>query len=66
MNTDKGQFVRLVDVFILGPFMIWFGIQAKNVPELAKNFMVASGVGTILLNGRNYLAQLKSCKICPG
>ncbi len=48
----KTQNVRLFDVFVLGPFMIWAGIQLKN--EVAKGAMVAAGAGTIIYNWNNY------------
>lgn len=51
----KGQNVRLLDVFLLGPFMIFFGATATGVSELAKTVMMISGIGTIIYNGRNYL-----------
>ena len=51
----KTQEVRLIDVFILSPFMIWFGIKAKGIPQVAKTGMVISGILTGLYNGRNYL-----------
>lgn len=50
---DKGQAIRLFDVFALGPFMVWAGTRLK--PREAGVLMVAAGVGTILLNGVNYL-----------
>jgi hypothetical protein len=49
----KAQNVRLFDVFILGPFMIWAGMQLKD--DWAKAAMIAAGAGTIVYNGQNYL-----------
>jgi hypothetical protein len=49
----KPQHVRLMDVFLLGPFMVWAGFQLKH--PAAKIAMVTSGVGTVLYNGNNYL-----------
>ena len=49
----KTQDVRLIDVFLLGPFMIWAGMQLKN--DLAKLAMIGSGVATIYYNGQNFL-----------
>jgi len=53
----KSQNVRLVDVFLLGPFMVWFGINATVVPEWTSTLMIISGIGTIIYNGRNYLLK---------
>ena len=49
----KTQNVRLVDVFLLGPFMIWAGLQLEN--DIARVAMIGSGIATIAYNGNNYL-----------
>lgn len=54
-QIEKSQEVRLIDVFILAPFMVWFGMKAEGVPKLAKTAMIVSGILTALYNGRNYL-----------
>lgn len=51
----KSQAVRLVDVWALGPFMVWYGLRPSNVPELARGLMIVAGVATIVYNARNYL-----------
>ena len=58
---EKTQEIRLLDVFGLGPFMIWFGFKAKGMPEIAKIFLIASGVATIIYNGRNYIKNCDKC-----
>ena len=55
MRSDRVQEIRLIDVFLLGPFMIWFGVTAESVPEWAVILMVVSGVLTIAYNAKNYL-----------
>ena len=50
----KAQGVRLIDVLALGPFMMWYGWNARGVPELARWVMVGSGLATILYNLANY------------
>ena len=56
MYWSKSQWVRLLDVFVLGPFMIYYAIlTAKEVGlELAAGLFVA-GVLTIVYNGVNYI-----------
>jgi hypothetical protein len=49
---DKGQNLRLIDVFLLGPFMIWFGYKSQVT---GRWIMMISGGLTIAYNGRNYL-----------
>lgn len=54
MPTEKSQNTRLVDVFLLGPFMVWFGTSARhNLTPRA--LLVTAGVMTVLYNGQNYI-----------
>lgn len=48
----KTQDVRLVDVFILGPFMIYAGTQLEN--EWLKTGMIVAGAMTIAYNWQNW------------
>ncbi len=54
--ADKSQTVRLVDIGLLGPFMIWYGFQDR-VPAWAGTLMVVSGLLTMVYNARNYVAE---------
>lgn len=49
---QKTQEVRLVDVFLLGPFMIWAGTNMRH--KCAGRVMMIAGVATIAYNWRNY------------
>jgi hypothetical protein len=51
----KSQQVRLIDVFLLGPFMIWAGATQRQLPPWAKALLVVSGAATVVYNARNYL-----------
>jgi hypothetical protein len=56
-NFEKRQWVRLLDIFILGPFAIWLAFKIYNSKELSKwisYFLVTYGVGTIIFNLWNY------------
>ena len=55
---DKSQEIRLVDVFLVGPFMIWFGIVAVAMPMWSRILMILFGVATICYNARNYLINV--------
>jgi len=59
MNDEIGktQSIRLADVFLLAPFMIYFGLKAKGVSKTEKSIMIVAGVGTALYNLNNYLKQ---------
>jgi hypothetical protein len=60
MPDEKTADVRLLDVFVLGPFMIWFGFRARGVPDLARGAMIVAGVGTILYNYATYRESIQS------
>jgi hypothetical protein len=56
----KGQTVRLIDVWALGPLMTWGGLEvAANArtdgEALAGNLLALSGVATVIFNGLNYI-----------
>lgn len=52
----KSQWVRLLDVFVLGPFMIWYALATWSaVDPLAGLALLISGVLTIVYNGANWL-----------
>lgn len=53
-NFGKTQIIRLFDVLLLGPFMVWTAF-VPMLPVWARIFMALSGVGTIVLNAYNYL-----------
>lgn len=55
----KGQQVRLLDVFFLGPVMTYTGLRARGIPPWVKMIMVLGGVMTIAYNGQNYLIEKK-------
>jgi hypothetical protein len=55
MATNKTQTVRLLDVFVFGPFMVWYAVRSEGMSPLARWLLGATGVGTIAYNGRNYL-----------
>ena len=55
-HQAKGQWVRLADVFVIGPMMSYFAVKATSEPMWLRSIMFAFGVGTVIYNGRNYLA----------
>lgn len=50
----KTQDIRLVDVFLLGPFMVWAATRLQP-PGLARLALAVAGVYTIAYNWRNYV-----------
>lgn len=54
----KAQGIRLADVFLFGPLMIYSAMD-KSPPPWMKAAMLAIGVGTIFYNAANYLEVQK-------
>ena len=50
------QGVRMIDVFLLGPLMIWFANASKSMPNWSRAALAVSGVATILFNARGHMA----------
>jgi len=59
MEMSKSQNIRLLDVFFIGPFIIYAGYKAKGLTELERYVLYGIGVATILYNGKNYLKNKK-------
>jgi hypothetical protein len=57
----KSQNVRLLDVFAIGPLMIYGGMKLRQTGDhsLAGSLLALFGVTTILYNGRNYVRYLE-------
>jgi hypothetical protein len=51
---DKTQTIRLLDMWLVGPFMIWASGRVEG-PAWARQAMFVLGVLTILYNGHNYM-----------
>ena len=58
----KAQGVRLFDVFILGPAMIWAGVELQKRRAGLGTFIAVAGAGTILYNARNYERRQRMLK----
>jgi hypothetical protein len=50
----KTQTIRLLDVFVLGPFMVWYAMQSRDMPNAARWALGIAGVLTITYNANNY------------
>lgn len=58
-EVQKSQDVRLLDVFVLGPALIWVATRGRQLSALERIAVGAIGVGTILYNLMNYRANVK-------
>ena len=53
-TSDKYQSIRLVDVFILAPSMI-YASTFTQIPDYVRLILFVSGVATLVFNGNNYM-----------
>ena len=58
-ELSKSQNIRLLDVFFIGPFMIYVSQKAKGINNLEKFTLLGLGIATIYYNGNNYLDNKK-------
>ena len=58
-ERSKSQYIRLLDVFFIGPFMIYVSQKAKGINNLEKFTLLGLGIATIYYNGKNYLDNRK-------
>ena len=54
LTGDFYQKIRLIDVFLIGPGMIYISFLHKKNLILSTAFFI-TGVSTIIFNGKNYL-----------
>ena len=54
LTSERYQAVRLVDVFILAPAMV-YASTFKQIPNYVRLILFVSGVATLVFNGQNYL-----------
>ena len=52
---DDVQKVRLLDVFVVAPIMVYAGASKSNLPIWVKTALISIGVATFIYNGNNYL-----------
>lgn len=52
--SDRYQHIRLVDVFILAPAMV-YASTFKQIPDYVRIILFVSGVATLVFNGKNYM-----------
>ena len=53
---SKTQYVRLIDIFIYGPYLIYLAFQNEYIFSIfEKIFILFLGITTITYNAKNYL-----------
>ncbi len=54
-GNAKTQTIRLLDVFVIGPVMVWGGLKLQQRHPLGGGSLALFGVSTVLYNAANYL-----------
>jgi len=54
-ELSKSQNIRLIDVFLIAPFLIYIGNKAKGISSFERNMIYVIGAATLIYNGKNYL-----------
>ena len=58
-GESKTQYVRLIDIFIYGPYLTYLAFQNEYVFSIfEKIFILFLGITTITYNGKNYLKNI--------
>jgi len=58
-EVSKSQFVRLADVFVLAPIMIYAG-TFKSLPTWVRYSLYAMGVATAVYNAKNFIENRRN------
>lgn len=45
---------RTFDLYILGPFLIWYGIKSRGMPKIARRLLVTGGIYQIFYSWNKY------------
>jgi hypothetical protein len=59
VEVSKSQTIRLVDIFVLAPIMIYAG-TFKALPLWVRYSLVGMGLATAAYNAKNYIANKKT------
>lgn len=54
-ETAKTQSVRVMDVFVFGPIIIYGGYKLIRKEPALGALLLAIGAGTVVYNGKNFL-----------
>lgn len=57
---QKSQLIRLIDVLLIGPVLIYSGFREQNV--YLKAGLIIIGILTILYNAKNYIKNVNTNK----
>lgn len=58
IETQKSQIIRLADVFLIAPYLIYLSTKQK-ISSTDKTLLITLGLATLVYNGANYLKNRK-------
>lgn len=58
---QKSQNIRLLDVFVIAPILVYIGIK-QDMPKWMKISLISIGIATFYYNGKNYLINKENDK----
>ena len=61
-EVSKSQNIRLIDVFVIGPVMIYAG-TFKTLPTWIRISLISLGACTVVYNAKNFLENKNTLKI---
>jgi hypothetical protein len=64
-SVVKTQMTRLMDVFLLGPFMVYAATKIPPKHQAIKCLLVFAGWGTIAYNAHNFALIRRSYGVLP-
>lgn len=66
--VEKAQSIRLLDVYALGPFMLYAALKPGSLSPFQRFALAGIGITTILYNLKNYREQaaLESSQAAEG
>jgi len=62
VEVRKSQSVRLLDIFVLGPAMIYLATRARPLSAQERTLLLVTGVGTVAYNWSNWNETRKANK----
>jgi hypothetical protein len=65
-RTGKAQWVRALDVFVIGPLMVAGGMSLTQKSPFWGVMLGAMGVGTMTFNARNWLLVERAKRLNTG
>jgi len=45
---------RPFDLYVIGPFMVWYGLKSKNMPKFSRRLLVTGGIFQVWYSWRSY------------